>query len=361
MPIDPVTVATVAATAAVIDAAVRRFLPNFKTLTEFGAYHGDCFWLAFLAAMHCVDPVAWPLTLEKLNAITADAIARGYADASLSGGININNADRYLTDHHIAHRTVGYEEFARTPIEDVHTVVKANAGIKPMIFEWANGGHFHGDEPGVHFHFSMLGGIDSAFKMLWNAVLYTGAYFFADGDDRSDRSTPTDPIPHPWAEVLYATPIAYIIIEEPIRQEQPPVWTKLPDGSAHDSLGHHVLSGLATKIFADNMQDSDGYTGEIFTPDAKAFNSFVALKNGTVDVWKGDHADHDGAAVVAYLQHKVETQQQPPTPPPAPPPDPETVVDQAVGHAFRATLNAAGVDVTTTSWHVGLGPNSKEK
>ncbi len=221
-------------------------LPGFQTISEFGQFHGDCGECATLAALHALDPVRFPLTLDELNHLTSDAIAHGEADAALSGGMNIPGLDVMLTRLGIAHRTVGYAAFT---IDQLHADLKANAGRAPVVVEWSQGGTLPGDESGVQFHYSSCGGIDTG--PAGDGV--GGAYLWADGDNRASAAAPGDPIRYTWAQVQAAAPIAYIVITEPARIGAQAVALTIETDSAgnvtgaHDQAGDHIGAGFALK------------------------------------------------------------------------------------------------------------------
>lgn len=308
-----------------------RLLPNFKTLSEFGAYHGDCGELATLAALHSIDPAGWPLTLVFLDRMVADELRAGLADPGLSGGQNIPAIDTYLARRGIAHTTVGYAQFT---LDAFHADLKANAGVRPVIVEWANAGALPGDERGVRYHYSTCGGIDTG--PAGDGV--GGAYLWADGDNAA--STKADggsaPVRYTWQQVVAAQPIGYIVIT----QQQAPtsgqsgasgMWHEQADGTGRDDAGHSCGAGFMAEIKARGIA-ADGRESESYVGGAERFGwkSMLPLTDGDVLVWTGSAVTHDGA-LVAYTLHELlnearsQQQAQPPAPPqpPAPAPIPE--------------------------------------
>lgn len=60
---------------------MRLVLPGFATMSEFVAsLTGDCGPTATLAALHCVDPVRWPLSPDGLKALDVDEISHNFAE-----------------------------------------------------------------------------------------------------------------------------------------------------------------------------------------------------------------------------------------------------------------------------------------
>jgi hypothetical protein len=186
---------------------MRTLLPGFATLSEFlNGLHGDCGPTATLAALNAHNPTKWPLTAAALRALADEEIAEGFAEAN--GAQNIPSMDGYLTKIGVKHETVGYDAFR---LDAFHAYLKANAGHKPVIVEWANAGALPGDEVGVHFHYSTCGGIDTGPK--GDGV--GGGYLWCDGDNRADdpNGVPRPPVLYTWPQIVAAQPIAYVTIE----------------------------------------------------------------------------------------------------------------------------------------------------
>lgn len=226
-----------------------RLLPGFKTLSEFGQYHGDCGECAALGVLHALDPARFPLTLNELNHLTSDAIAHSEADAALSGGMNIPHLDAMLARLGITHTTVSYGAFN---LDTLHADLKANAGAHGVIVEWSKGGALPGDESGVQYHYSSCGGIDTG--PAGDGV--GGAYLWCDGDNSA--STKADggsaAIRYTWAQVASAAPIGYILVSQ---QAVKAMITIDRDAqghitSAHDTSGGHLGAGFAELVDAQH-------------------------------------------------------------------------------------------------------------
>lgn len=185
----------------------RIILPGFATLSEFIAgLNGDCGPTATLSALNAHNPQKWPLTAAALRALDNEEIAGGWAEKN--GAQNIPSLDGYLTHIGVAHDTVGYAQFN---LDVFHNALKIVAGHKPVIVEWALAGQLPGDEPGVHFHYSTVGGIDTG--PTGDGV--GGGYLWCDGDNRADdpNGVPRPPVMYTWQNILAAQPIAYVTIE----------------------------------------------------------------------------------------------------------------------------------------------------
>jgi hypothetical protein len=183
-------------------------LPGFATISEFIAgLSGDCGPTATLSALNAHNPQKWPLTAAALRALDNEEIAGGWAERN--GAQNIPSLDAYLTHIGVAHVTVGYPPVFN--LDTFHQYLKATAGHKPVIVEWALAGQLPGDEPGVHFHFSTVGGIDTGPK--GDGV--GGGYLWCDGDNRADDpvGVPRPPVMYTWQQIEAAQPIAYVTIE----------------------------------------------------------------------------------------------------------------------------------------------------
>ena len=185
----------------------RLILPGFATLSEFIAgLNGDCGPTATLSALNAHNPQKWPLNAAALKALDTEEIAEGFAEAN--GAQNITSLDAYLTKIGVKHSTVGYAQFN---LGIFHAYLKLVAGHSPVIVEWANAGALPGDEPGVHFHFSTVGGIDTG--PAGDGV--GGGYLWCDGDNRADdpNGVPRPPVLYTWANIAAAQPIACVTVE----------------------------------------------------------------------------------------------------------------------------------------------------
>lgn len=294
-------------------------LPNFRTLSEFGSYHGDCGELATLAALHPLDPASWPLTLAFLDQMVADELRQGLADPSLSGGQNIPAIDTYLTRRGIAHTTVGYAAFN---LDVLHSDLKANAGVHPVIVEWSNAGALPGDEAGVHFHYSTCGGIDTG--AAGDGV--GGAYLWADGDNSASTKADggSDPIRYSWPQVVAAVPIGYIIITQAAKVSV--AMAGIPNGWHDDGTTLTAPNGVPVTLgFRDHILAAPVWPAALL-PEATAY--------GTSD--GGDRQDF--RLVLDWHQATNVTEQyvSRPTPPPPAPADPTAAPLRAALAAFLA-------------------------
>jgi hypothetical protein len=187
----------------------RLLLHNFATLSEFiSGLSGDCGPTATLSALNWVNPSKWPLTGAGLKSLDDWEIAHGFAESN--GAQNITSMDTVFTQGGVAHTTVGYDKFN---LDTFHADLKLHSGHTPVVVEWSLAGALPGDEPGVHFHFSTDGGIDTGPK--GDGV--GGGYLWCDGDNRADdpNGAPRPPILYTWQQIVAAAPIAYIIVTQP--------------------------------------------------------------------------------------------------------------------------------------------------
>lgn len=187
---------------------MRRILPNFESLTEFGRYNGDCGEDATLFALHAMSPAAWPLSVATLDALTATEIAEGYAAAN--GAQNVPSMDTYLSALGVPHVTRGYNTFT---LAQLHTDLQQLAGVHPVIIEFSQAGDgLPQDERLVKFHYATIGGIDDGMPIPSEPGV-TGGYLRADGDaDTNNGQSATPAIPTSWQQIAAAVPIAYIIV-----------------------------------------------------------------------------------------------------------------------------------------------------
>lgn len=201
---------------------MRFVYPGFASYSEFTAgYTGDCGPTALLMALHCVDPHRWPLTPDALRALVEDI--QRHNDAAGNGAQNVPQMDGYLHALGIAHTTVGYQQFG---LGALHARLKqlADPAHRPgvMIVEWSAAGKgLHDDEPGVQYHYSAFGGIDTGVKN--DGV--GGGYLRGDGDSNTDNAKggPSQPILTRWDAIAAAIPIAWVEIAVPAPVVTPPV------------------------------------------------------------------------------------------------------------------------------------------
>lgn len=236
---------------------MRTILPGFSTISEFVnqlGLNGDCGPTATLGALHEVDPVRWPLTPAALHALDSDEIANGFAEAN--GAQNIPSLSNYLDRIGVKHTTYGY---GACPIDLVHSTLKSLAGKQPVLVEWALAGALPGDEPGVHFHFSTCGGLDTG--PAGDGI--GGGYLWCDGDNRADdpNGVPRPPVLYTWPQIVAAQPIAMVVFEVPSSQGGPTMITIDHDASggvtgAQDEHGGRVGAGMALAI------EQHGWTGD---------------------------------------------------------------------------------------------------
>jgi hypothetical protein len=217
-------------------------LPGFASLSEFIAgLNGDCGPTATLALLHEFDAKRWPLDAAALKALDNSEIAGGFAESN--GAQNITSLSNYLHTIQVPHATVGYAVFNW---DQFHTDLKANAGKNPVLVEWSKAGALPGDEPGVQFHFSTCGGINTGAK--GDGV--GGGYLWCDGDNRADDQSGAQrpPIFYTIQSVQAAAPCAYIIGALP--QPKPPV--TLPPAPVDWEAKYNTLKALLAKDLEAN-------------------------------------------------------------------------------------------------------------
>lgn len=298
-----------------------KLLPGFKTLSEFGAYHGDCGECATLGVLHSLDPQRFPLTLNELNHLTSDAIAHSEADASLSGGMNIPHLDAMLTRLGIAHTTVGYGAFT---LDRLHSDLKANAGAHGVIVEWSKGGALPGDESVVQLHYSSCGGIDTG--PAGDGV--GGAYLWCDGDNSATTKNDggSAPIRYTWSQVVNAAPIGYISVS----QQAVKAMITIERNSAGHVTGAHDESGARLGQGFAELVDAQHWTGANIALSERYIGAvaLAVLTNDQTLTYSAAHGTqaHAGADLAATLPrlctaidtltaqvHDLQNQ-QPPTP-----------------------------------------------
>lgn len=259
-------------------------LPGFKSLSEFGSYHGDCGQCATLGVLHALDPSRFLLNLSELDHLTADTIAHGEADPKLSGGMNIEHLSAWLDRLGVPHTTVGYAAFH---LDTFHADLKAHAGKHGVIVEWSHGGNLPGDEKAVQFHYSSCGGLDTGPK--GDGV--GGCYLWCDGDNAASSKADggSAALRYTWAQVVAAAPIAYIIV-----LGTPHHWTVERDSQgritgATCDTGDHCGAGMAALLEARSALGTRPvvHPGELYYAPGK---SCMPLDNGEVYWW------HDGSA-----------------------------------------------------------------
>ncbi len=241
--------------------------PNFQTMKEFFAYHGDCGQLATLSGLATRDPHRWPLLGATLDTIVADQIRDGFASAALSGGQTIYDISNWLRQHESVPCTiVGWTPSLNTnkqsfSLAALQAALQAQIGTRadgthywkrPVLIEVSKAGAgFPQDEPGVEYHFVVVAGVQ----------LPDGGWFRADGDavrynDANGGRKP--PILTTWSQIITAAPIGYVIIDLDVADVPPEVVMILLDYSngvvvgAHDKdrPGQRLGSGMAKEAAA---------------------------------------------------------------------------------------------------------------
>lgn len=172
-----------------------RELPHSAALSEFIAgYNGDCGETAELAALH----VALGLALDgpELATIVQRDIAHGWASSNGSEPLSSIADDLALVGAQYTS-----DGFSQPPTFDWKGALAANAGVKPVILEFANAQALPGDETGVHYHFATALGGDPD----------TETYAFADGDNVAARSGQL--VNYTVAQLEAAQPCGLILVE----------------------------------------------------------------------------------------------------------------------------------------------------
>lgn len=290
---------------------MRAALLGFATISEFVnelSLTGDCGPTATLAALHCVDPIRWPLTPAGLKALDADEIAHGFAEKN--GAQNIPQLDAYLSHLGVAHYTVGYAQFS---FDRFHADLKSLSGKHPIIPEWSLAGALPGDEPGVHFHFSADGGIDTG----PHGDGAGGGYLFCDGDNRADDGSgkARPPILYTIQQIAAAKPIAYVVVTAPVflaGWRDDGTTLSAPGGeTVHLGFREYVLSHAP--LWPSSNVPTTGEFGD---------------RGGTTQRFTSNQLHWDGS--------RVSVEALPPPPPAAPPVD-----WQAKYEKLRAAVSAA--------------------
>lgn len=206
-----------------------RWLRNGRTacLSEFQGYNGDCTQTAHLSALHCIDPVAHPMTPAALNALVARDVARGFAAANGSQN-DVGLANSLRLDGVPFHQV---SPSSGVTGGDWAAELARWGGIKPIILQVAAaGGHLPGDEAGVQGH--------AIACVAWDPQTNDG--WFCDGD-------------HPNA----AQPVSYTLGE--LRAAQP-FCVSVLDVEVPDTMGATTVdvtglgSGFADYARARNVQ-----------------------------------------------------------------------------------------------------------
>ncbi|MEO7001936.1 MAG: FlxA-like family protein [Ktedonobacterales bacterium] len=148
-----------------------RELPHATAMSEFLAgFHGDCGQTAELCALHVA--LGTPLDAAHLGDLVRRDRAHGWADANGAEPLTSIAHDLDLAGA----RYISYD-FSQPASFDWKGILRQEAGVKPVILQFANAGTLPGDEGGVHFHFvAALGGDPEADR-----------YAFADGDNTAAR------------------------------------------------------------------------------------------------------------------------------------------------------------------------------
>jgi hypothetical protein len=315
----------------------RYVAPNAGSLSEFGAFNGDCGGVMLLMLLHCYDPARFPLTLPALNAFVTDLIAHG--EAGPNGAMALPAVDAALTRLGIPHTMINgnYAAPAGGSNAAIHAALQAmfsdGAAGHPLTLVGVETSLAHvgtagapDDEPNVHNHYWGFVGADDATRTPDGK---TGGYLRVDGDSNTDSRTGgvTPPILTSWQIIESAQPWGGVVIP-PFAPKVASMWTIERDAQgitgAVDEHGAHIGAGMAAYIEAHALVATDSLvpTGEFYNA---AGVGTLALSNGDVLRWH-DGAVHDGEAAqaVADLWHQLEAQKAA-TPAPAPAPIPTPV------------------------------------
>ena len=148
-----------------------RELPHATAMSEFVSnFSGDCGETAELCALHVALGAA--LDAEHLGQLVKRDQAHGWAAANGSEPLASIAHDLDLAGA----RYTSYG-FSQPATFDWKGVLRQEAGVKPIILQFANAGVLPGDERGVHFHFVAALGGDPA----------SDRYAVADGDNVAAR------------------------------------------------------------------------------------------------------------------------------------------------------------------------------
>lgn len=192
-----------------------RSLPGFASIKQFaeGVPNGFCGGAAILAALHNHIDDRYQLTPDGLEALYQYLVGRQLCDAN--GAMNIGHVFQAVRELYPAGlRDVELVSYG--PGSDqaaFHQVLQANAGVRAIIVEYANGQALAGDEPGLHFHFECVGAISTE-AHLPDAPF--GGYGVCDGDSSENHQdgSATPPLWRPIQMLFRAQPIAYVICAE---------------------------------------------------------------------------------------------------------------------------------------------------
>jgi hypothetical protein len=217
-----------------------KLLPNAEELfSEFATdsthigYTGDCGEFAELCAVHIVSGT--PLTPDNMTAIVRRDIAHGWA--SDNGGEPLVSIA-----HDLDALKLKYTLFNYPGPGNWLDLLRSNAGVQPVIMEVANGQNLAGDEPGLHFHFVTVVGVDGS-----------GNFLCCDGDNiRRDNErllcvyTPD--------MISGAQPCGLIVVKFP--QKDSTGYVVQEDGSIiYNANGVHLIGYVAEFVKSHNIQN----------------------------------------------------------------------------------------------------------
>lgn len=179
-----------------------RLVAHSAALSEFVAgYHGDCGQTALLCALHTLEGT--PLDAAHLGALVKADIAAHRASAS--GAEPLSSIYSVLNAKHLVK---AYHPYAEPFTLDWLTLLRAQAGITPIIMEVANGQALPGDERGLHYHFICILGIQPA------------GYLTADGDHPAAAQGKL--VNYDRTQLANARPCGLIVCQFPPKQPAPP-------------------------------------------------------------------------------------------------------------------------------------------
>lgn len=179
-----------------------RILPHAAAISEFQGYSGDCGEDADLMAEHAAYDV--PLDANSLNTLVRDEIKLGLAGAS--GAEPLSTIAKHWVTRKYAFDNYPYAQPFHV---DWLGILKAKAGIEPIVMQFANAQALPGDEKGVHYHFATCLGMDDH-----------GAFVFGDGDNTAARSNHL--VTYTAQELANAQPCGLLVLHMPAQPAMPP-------------------------------------------------------------------------------------------------------------------------------------------
>lgn len=236
------------------------------------------------------------LSVANTDAIRAQMIAAGLMNTPAYRGMTITSlAVGFETYYNVKPvKVVAYN--ASLDLNTFHTdLVAAMEAQQLVIMETANASALPDAQPGVQYHFILIGGIDS-----------TLGYWTCNGDTETalHSSGVTSPVWYTWSNLVSSQPVGYIILPKVSALAMSIIVETDAQGyvtGAHDAADPklHIGAGFAFRAQSDGLLGDDITLGETYL----ASTAYCILSQRTSMTWTqaGGVQRYDGADLAGLI------------------------------------------------------------